>query len=76
MTGPRKALLARVSALWLSTVGGGELSALQLRQPPVDEYIERMDRPERVANLMVDEVVEALGLKLGEMVADIGSGSG
>ena len=35
-----------------------------------------MDRPERVANLHVDEVIERLRLGPGDIVADIGSGSG
>ncbi len=35
-----------------------------------------MDRPERVAKLKVDEVIAKLQLKPGDVVADIGSGSG
>lgn len=67
--------IACISVLCLSGVGFSEASA-QLGQRPADEYIARMDRPERVANLHVDEVVERLQLSPGDIVADIGSGSG
>jgi ubiquinone/menaquinone biosynthesis C-methylase UbiE len=49
-------------------------SAFQLAQLPAKEYIERMDNPNR--DLKVDQVVAKLGLKPGDIVADIGSGSG
>ncbi len=76
MTIVRKVPPVFVSVFWLIGVAAAELSAVQLRQLPADEYIARMDRPERVVNLMVDEVVAALDLQPGEVVADIGSGSG
>lgn len=46
----------------------------QLAQRPADEYIAAMDKPDRV--LKVNEVIEKLRLKPGDIVADIGSGSG
>ncbi len=64
-----------VSVLCLLGVGFSEASA-QLGQRPADEYVERMDRPERVARLHIDEVIERLRLGPGDIVADIGSGSG
>ena len=48
----------------------------QLQQRPSDEYIVRMERPQRVAGLRVDEVIAKLQLKPGDVVADIGSGAG
>ena len=48
----------------------------QLQQRPADDYIQRMERPARVANLRVDEVIAKLELKPGDVVADIGSGAG
>jgi ubiquinone/menaquinone biosynthesis C-methylase UbiE len=46
----------------------------QLQQLPADKYVQRMDDPSR--NLKVPEVIAKLRLKPGDMVADIGSGSG
>jgi len=46
----------------------------QLDQLPADKYIQRMDDPSR--DLKVSEVIAKLRLKPGDIVADIGSGSG
>ena len=61
--------------LWLAGIGLPIASA-QLEQLPADQYIDRMERPGRVVNLKVDEVLAKLELKPGEIVADIGSGAG
>src|SRR5437879_3241426 len=55
--------------------GIGTASA-QLAQLPAKEYIERMDRDARAGDLKIDQVIAKLGLKPGDIVADIGSGSG
>ena len=55
---------------------GWQSAFAQLGQRPAEEYIDRMDRPGRVASLRVDAVIEKLQLKPGDIVADIGSGSG
>ncbi|MBN1612548.1 MAG: class I SAM-dependent methyltransferase [Polyangiaceae bacterium] len=39
-------------------------------------YIDHMERPERVDVLQVSRVVQSLGLRSGQKVADIGAGSG
>jgi len=49
-------------------------ASAQLAQPPADKYIAAMNRPGR--DLKVDEVIAKLRLKPGDIVADIGSGSG
>jgi ubiquinone/menaquinone biosynthesis C-methylase UbiE len=46
----------------------------QLQQQPADQYIQRMNNPDR--DLKVSEVIAKLRLKPGDIVADIGSGAG
>jgi arsenite methyltransferase len=44
--------------------------------PNVTEYLDRLDRPERDADQKPAEVIQALDLKPGMAVGDLGSGSG
>ncbi len=53
-----------------------EAPALQLAQRETQEWIKRLERPERIANQKVDEVLSRLKLKPGVIVADIGAGTG
>src|SRR5437867_3029293 len=46
------------------------------RQPPAKEYIKILEDPHRIERLKPQEIVQSLGLKPGDVVADIGSGSG
>jgi len=48
----------------------------QLAQAPADKYIETMNRIERGIEDKIPLVIEKLRLKPGDIVADIGSGSG
>jgi SAM-dependent methyltransferase len=40
------------------------------------DWIQRLERPERIPGLKTKEVIACLGLKPGDVVADIGSGTG
>jgi predicted methyltransferase/mono/diheme cytochrome c family protein len=40
------------------------------------EWIQRLERPDRIPGLKIDEVIAKLGLKPGMTIADIGSGTG
>jgi ubiquinone/menaquinone biosynthesis C-methylase UbiE len=73
MANQRKLLISCLAFAWLLGIGSTNVFA-QLAQLPADQYIERMDQPDRV--LKVNEVIEKLRLKPGDIVADIGSGSG
>jgi ubiquinone/menaquinone biosynthesis C-methylase UbiE len=48
----------------------------QLGGRPAEDWIARLERPERVAGLKIDEIISKLGLKPGLVVADIGAGPG
>jgi len=73
MAKQRKVLISCLAFAWL--LGTGFTNAFaQLAQLPADQYIQLMDKPDRVVK--VNEVLEKLRLKPGDMVADIGSGSG
>jgi ubiquinone/menaquinone biosynthesis C-methylase UbiE len=71
----KKLLALPFVVLCLFGCGLGTASA-QLAQLPAKEYIDRMDRDARASDLKIDEVIAKLRLKPGDIVADIGSGSG
>jgi ubiquinone/menaquinone biosynthesis C-methylase UbiE len=70
-----RTLPGAISGAILILAGVAAMNALaQLEQLPADKYIQRMDDPSR--DLKVSEVIAKLRLKPGDIVADIGSGSG
>ena len=64
-------VLAFVLATGLSQVAAGQLASR-----PAEEWIKTLEAPERVAGLKIDEVIARLRLKPGDVVADLGAGSG
>ncbi len=75
MTQHRYLRIVGLGAILVFGIGSAGAFA-QLLQRPADDYINRMERPGRVAELQVDEVIAKLGLKPGDVVADVGSGAG
>jgi len=73
MAKQRKLLISCLALVFMAGMGLTNAFA-QLQQLPADQYIERMDNPDR--NLKVPEVIAKLRLKPGDIVADIGSGAG
>jgi len=55
---------------------GPAVAHAQLKSRPAADWIERLNNPERLARLRIDEVVAGLGLKPGDVVADLGAGGG
>jgi len=63
--------------LGIGSVAATEQGRTQTRDPtPGETWIERLDRPDRLPGLRVDDVVASLNLKPGDVVADIGAGTG
>ena len=60
----------------LLTLVGAVDAAAQLGSRETKEWIQNLDRPERIAGLKIDEVLAVLKLKPGDNVADIGAGTG
>jgi ubiquinone/menaquinone biosynthesis C-methylase UbiE len=71
----RTPLLAGLALVAL-TLDAGALTAGQLASRPAEEWTKVLDAANRVASLRIDEIVPKLQLKPGDVVADIGAGSG
>lgn len=68
--------IARVTAAALALMLSGATAFAQLASRPVDDWIKVLDSPERLAELKVDQVVASLHLRPGDVVADLGAGTG
>src|SRR5688572_10960478 len=66
----------RFGAILAGVVIAGALIPAQQQQRTPEEYAKFLEGADRVARMQVPRVVEALGVKPGMKVADLGSGSG
>src|SRR5215510_11880703 len=53
-----------------------QLPARQLGSRSAEEWVKTLDTPQRISGLKIDEVVAKLRLSPGQVVADIGAGTG
>ena len=67
----RLALVVAAAALTGSTA-----AFAQLGSRPAEDWIARLERPERIAGLKTAEVIQKLGVKPQDVVADLGAGAG
>ncbi|HEY7447710.1 MAG TPA: methyltransferase domain-containing protein [Vicinamibacterales bacterium] len=57
--------------------GGASRDAVaQLGSRPAEEWRKTLDQPDRIAGLKADQVIARLALKPGQVVADLGAGTG
>jgi ubiquinone/menaquinone biosynthesis C-methylase UbiE len=72
----RHTRLVAWAAVFAAALNAGSLAAGQLASRPAEEWTKVLDAANRVAGLRIDEIVPRLQLKPGEIVADLGAGSG
>jgi arsenite methyltransferase len=78
MLSDRRRFLYALAVLALAAPTGAQQTKLPppTERRPLPERVERFERPERDQWLKPDEVIRALGLRDGMVIADIGAGSG
>jgi ubiquinone/menaquinone biosynthesis C-methylase UbiE len=72
----KKISMLTILIVIVAMVNVPEANALQLAGRSATDWIERLERPDRVATLRIDDVLARLDLKPGMIVADLGAGTG
>lgn len=65
-----------VPPLFVLLLAAAATATAQRASRPADEWVKTLDSPERIAALRVPDVVARLKLRPGDVVADLGAGSG
>ena len=71
----RLRLVVRLLA-FIVALGFAHPASAQLAARSAEEWVKTLETPQRIASLKVDETLAKLRLKPGDVVADIGAGSG
>ena len=64
------------AGLFFAAFTSATLGAGQLASRPTEESIKTLDAPKRVAGLRVDDIIARLKIAPGQVVADLGAGTG
>jgi ubiquinone/menaquinone biosynthesis C-methylase UbiE len=71
-----KGRAVRLFATIVLALGAAHGGAFQLGSRSADEWVKTLDTPQRVAGLRIGDVVARLRIAPGQVVADIGAGTG
>jgi ubiquinone/menaquinone biosynthesis C-methylase UbiE len=72
----RRSGVRLAAAVAVIIVGFASGAAGQLASRPADDWVKVLDSPERLAGLKIHEVAASLELDEGDVVADLGAGTG
>src|SRR6476660_2933785 len=72
----RKQSWLKYAGVGLLVVGLSSLASAQLASRPAEEWSKTLEQPSRLEALKIDEIVSKLSLKSGQVVADLGAGTG